>query len=209
MTLKSAIYDLVISKRYDAELEALTRSARQHCVALLRLQPGATVLDLGCGTGLNLPHLVQALGDEGRVVAVDASARMLEQAAQRLRREGISERVTLVQGDARNLDELLAPVLAGAGLDAVLITLFFSVVPDWRQVFAKAYALLAHGGRCVVMDTYWPDASWRQLVLSWRYAADPKRPGFEPLQQASNDFLLENFPPERNDAFYVASGTRP
>jgi hypothetical protein len=38
MTIKSVLYDLVISKRYDDELAALTMAARQHCVE--RLQPG-------------------------------------------------------------------------------------------------------------------------------------------------------------------------
>lgn len=209
MTVKSALYDLLISRRYDAELEALTLSARQHCISQLRLQPSSIVLDLGCGTGLNIPHLLHLLGDEGRVVAVDASERMLQQADERVRREAMGDRVTFVLGDARRLDELLAPVLQGAPLDAVLITLFLSVVPDWRNVFAGAYRLLAPGGRCAIMDTYWPSASWRQLLLSWRYAADPKRPGFEPLQEASAEFRLENFPPERTDAFYIAAGTKP
>lgn len=208
MTLKSRIYDLVVSRRYDAELEALTLAARQQAIQQLGIQPGATVLDLGCGTGLNLPHLVAALGGEGSVIALDASLKMLEQAAERLRREGVADRVTLVHGDARKLDELLAPVLQGAKLDAVLITLFFSVVPDWRKVFALAYDLLAPGGRCAVMDTYWPKPSWRLRVLSWRYAADPTRPGFEPLQQVASDFHMENFPPDTAEAFYIAAGTK-
>lgn len=208
MTLKSRIYDLIVAKRYDDELEELTLAARQLCVDKLRLQPGSLVLDLGCGTGLNLPHVVRALGAEGRVIGVDASQKMLEQAAERLRREGVEDRVTLVQGDARKLDELLAPVLQGAKLDALLITLFFSVVPAWREVFAKAYELLATGGRCAIMDTYWPKPSWRQLLLSWRYIADPTRAGFEPLQQASADFQMENFPPDAAEALYIAVGTR-
>jgi demethylmenaquinone methyltransferase/2-methoxy-6-polyprenyl-1,4-benzoquinol methylase len=208
MTLKSRMYDLVVSKSYDAELEEVTLAARKRCIEKLQLHPGATVLDLGCGTGLNLPHIVQALGTQGRVVAVDASQKMLEQAAERLRREGIEDRVTLVQGDARKLDELLAPVLQGARLDAVLITLFFSVVPAWRDVFAKAFDRLAPGGRCAIMDTYWPKPSRRLLFLSWRYAADPTRPGFEPLQQASADFQMENFPPDNSEAFYIAVGTK-
>jgi ubiquinone/menaquinone biosynthesis C-methylase UbiE len=209
MTFKSKLYDLYISKRYDAELEELTMSARQYCVEQLRPKPGGVALDLGCGTGLNLPFLARAVGEQGRVVAVDASDKMLEQAAQRLDREGLAERVTLVAGDARRLGELLAPVLHGDKFDALLITLFFSVVPDWRHVFAEAYDLLAPGGRCAMMDTYWPKPSMRQLFLSWRYAANPTRPGFEPLREAAADFRMENFPPEVSEAFYIATGSKP
>ena len=208
MTFKSRLYDLVVSKRYDSELEELTSQARQFTIEKLQLKPGATVLDLGCGTGLNIPHIARCLGDAGRVIAVDASGAMLKQAAERLRREGIEDRATLVHGDARKLDDLLAPVLLGAKLDAILITLFFSVVPDWRGVFAKAYELLGPGGRCAMMDTYWPKPTFQQLFMSWRYAADPTRPGFEPLQQTCADFHVENFPPGNLDAFYVATGTK-
>ena len=75
MTFKSRFYDFYCSKWYDAELEAVTEPARQSCIEELRLEQGAAVLDLGCGTGLNLPFLAHAVGEMGQVVAVDASGK--------------------------------------------------------------------------------------------------------------------------------------
>jgi hypothetical protein len=44
--------------------------------------------------------------------------------------------------------------------------------------------------------------------MSWSYAADPKRPGFELLRATCDDFSLEHFPPDVEHGFYLASGTK-
>ena len=46
----------------------------------LDLKPGDHVLEIGCGTGRNLPYLRDAVGPQGRVYGVDISAGMLERA---------------------------------------------------------------------------------------------------------------------------------
>lgn len=206
MTLKSRFYDLYASRHYDRELADITDAARARAVEILDIAPGATVLDLGSGTGLNLPHLVAAVGPSGQVIAVDASAKMLAQARERADAEGIADTVTFVHGDARQLGALVAEVTDDE-LDGLFVTLFLSVVPDWRAVFDDAFALVRPGGRCVLMDTYWPSPSWRQRWVSWRFAADPTRPGYEALKAGVDDFHNESFPPE-TDTFYIASGTK-
>src|SRR5262249_59266049 len=62
--------------------------ARRKAVRELHLKPGDTVLEIGAGSGRNLPYLVDAVGPEGSVIAVDASAGMLAQAEKLVRREG-------------------------------------------------------------------------------------------------------------------------
>jgi len=57
---------------------------RKRAVAALQLQPGQTVLDVGCGTGASFARLVAAVGSAGRVVGVDQSAGMLEVATKRI-----------------------------------------------------------------------------------------------------------------------------
>lgn len=73
--------------RYDQELAAF-EPLRRHAIAWLDPQPGDTVLDLGCGTGLSLDGLQQAVGPRGRVLGVEPCPAMFEQARQRLQAAG-------------------------------------------------------------------------------------------------------------------------
>lgn len=56
---------------------------RMRCIELLRLDPGNTVLDVGCGTGLSFEPLLERVGREGRLLAFEQSPEMHAQAEQR------------------------------------------------------------------------------------------------------------------------------
>ena len=43
---------------------------RAEAVHRLALQPGAAVVDIGCGTGLNFPLLQEAIGPAGKIIGV-------------------------------------------------------------------------------------------------------------------------------------------
>lgn len=68
---------------YDAELAAF-EPVRRQAIACLQLQPGDTVLDIGCGTGLSFDRLQQGVGSEGCVVGIEQSPEMAEIALQRV-----------------------------------------------------------------------------------------------------------------------------
>ena len=118
--------------------------ARRKAVRALRLKPGDAVLEIGAGTGRNLPDLVEAVGPNGKVVALDASRGMLEQARQLVSRRAWRN-VELVQQDAAHLtrDQLF---------DGVLFSLSYSVLPDPRPVLERAWELLRPAARVVIMD---------------------------------------------------------
>jgi ubiquinone/menaquinone biosynthesis C-methylase UbiE len=68
---------------HAAEWEARTAKdvpQIERAVAECAHRPGATVLDLGCGTGRAVPALRQAVGPTGLIVAIDATAEMVEAA---------------------------------------------------------------------------------------------------------------------------------
>ncbi|MCU0925436.1 MAG: methyltransferase domain-containing protein [Hydrogenophaga sp.] len=72
---------------YDASSE-FTMPLRRRTIALLQLQPGQTVLDVGAGTGLSYALLREGVGDAGRVLAFEQSPEMFAFAQQRVQREG-------------------------------------------------------------------------------------------------------------------------
>ncbi len=83
-----------------------TWGIRERCIAALRLQPGQSVLDVACGTGLSLPLLRQAVGGadgrRGRVFGFDHSGDMLVQARARAATAGW-DNVTLFETAAQAL----------------------------------------------------------------------------------------------------------
>lgn len=120
---------------------------RIQTVERLALRPGDQVLDIGCGTGLNLPLLVEAVGPTGRVVALDYSCGMLEQARARVREHGW-ENVELVQGDAATLEGVSGP------FDGVMSTWALGIVGDLPSALTRAVEVLKPGGRLAILDLH-------------------------------------------------------
>jgi ubiquinone/menaquinone biosynthesis C-methylase UbiE len=91
-------------------------SWRDRAADALALAPGDTVVEMGCGTGANVPHLRERVGPSGRVVGIDVTRGMLDRARERPARTG--ESVHYVQADAarppiREADAVLGTFVAG------------------------------------------------------------------------------------------------
>lgn len=119
---------------------------RRKAVAAMGLRPGDNVLEIGVGSGRNLPYLLDAVGLRGSVVGVDLSAGMLAEAGKLLARLGAAN-VILIESDA-------ATVSLGRDFDAVLFSLSYSVIPAEVRpaALARAWERLRPGGRMVVFD---------------------------------------------------------
>lgn len=148
-----------LAPRYDALAGGLRRVSGSRRLARrgireLRLSPGDTVVELGCGTGVNLCDLAHAVAPGGRIVGVDLSPEMLDRA--RARAEGlevVDVEVDLRHGDVRELDW-------PDRVDGVLATYALEMVPEYDQVVADAARALApQRGRLVTMGLCAP-ADW-------------------------------------------------
>nr|WP_049908922.1 methyltransferase domain-containing protein [Halorubrum saccharovorum] len=108
---------------YDwfARATASVGGVRAGGVRALDLDPGDTVVEFGCGPGVNFPALREAVGPTGRVVGVDLTGAMLDRARALVERRGW-ENVEFVRGDAT-----VPPVRSA---DAVLATFVTSLFPD-------------------------------------------------------------------------------
>ena len=131
--------------------------ARRKAVAALNLKAGDVVLEIGAGTGRNLPYLVDAVGPNGTVIAVDASEGMLAEARKLVERHGWSK-VQLLRQDASQLQ------LDRLDVDAVLFSLSYSVIPEPGPALARAWKLLAPASRLVVMDMGLTDPRHRRAL---------------------------------------------
>ena len=104
-------------------------------------EPGATVVEMGCGTGANLPHLRERVGPEGRVVGVDITGPLLERARAHT---AAFDNVGVVRGDARR------PPIGAA--DAVLATFVCGMFEDPAAVVDRWCDLVGSGGRIALMN---------------------------------------------------------
>lgn len=117
----------------------------EEIVAALALQPGATVADIGAGTGYMTARLSQAVGMEGTVIPVDLSAEMIEYLTNRSAQLGPAK-ILPKKVNAHD------PELQPASVDAVLTLDTWHHV-DSREAYAKkVYEALKPGGRFVVVD---------------------------------------------------------
>jgi ubiquinone/menaquinone biosynthesis C-methylase UbiE len=138
------------AKRYDRSTLLLYLAGfhhwayRKRAVESLALCRGDTVVDIGCGTGLNFSLLQARVGPSGRIIGVDLTDAMLDQAADRVAANNWSN-VELVKSDAANYD-------FPSGLDGILSTFALTLVPEFDEVIRNGALRLALGKRFVVLD---------------------------------------------------------
>lgn len=132
------------SRFYDLTRWAFLFGRRQ-IVTDLDLSTGENVMEIGCGTGVNLKTIRSAVGDEGTIVAVDCAAPMIERARARVRRQEWRN-IEVVENEYGR-----APVRPGWA-DAVVFSYSLSMIPDWEAALDCAREELVPGGRIGVVD---------------------------------------------------------
>lgn len=181
-----------------------TRRLADRALRELRLTRGGTVVELGTGTGRNLPALAAAVGPEGRVVGVDLSPGMLERARRRTR--GLRQ-VELVEADMRDYE-------LPDGTDAVFAAYAMEMVEEYDALIARLTSQLRPGGRLVLNGLRSPERWPRWLV---RIASGLSRPfgvtdayrdlhPWESVQARLRDTVYDE---AAGGAAYLAAGTAP
>lgn len=125
------------------------------------------MIEIGCGTGRNLIAAARAW-PEARFYGIDISEAMLETARAKVAKAGLTDRITLAQGDATEFD---AQGLFGiATFDRVFQSYTLSMIPDWRGALREGAGKLAPGGRLDLVDFGQQEKlprAWRAFLYSW------------------------------------------
>jgi S-adenosylmethionine-diacylgycerolhomoserine-N-methlytransferase len=122
---------------------------RDKMISGLRLDAGANVLEIGCGTGRNLV-LAARLYPTARLFGIDVSTEMLTTAIAAISRAGLTRQVRVAHGDATAFDP--KRLFGIPQFDHVMISYSLSMIPDWRGVLRAAAAHLKPGGHLHVVD---------------------------------------------------------
>ena len=127
---------------------------RRRAIGLLRLERGDIVMDVGCGTGLSLPLLLEFVGAEGQVIAIDQSPEMLAKAGRKVQTNGWLN-VSLIEAPVEDAD---IPVQA----DAALFALSHDIIRT-PKALENVVRHLRPGGRVAVVGVKW--APWWALPI--------------------------------------------
>lgn len=139
--------------RYQRHVYDVTREyyllGRQQLIDELAPPSGGSVLEIGCGTALNLIRAQKRYPD-ARYLGVDLSQMMLETAKASLERHGLADRIRLALGDATTFDADL--LLGQSTFDRIFFSYSLSMIPPWDAALDHAASLLATGGSLHVVD---------------------------------------------------------
>ena len=131
-------------------------------LARLGLTGGESVLEIGCGTGALTAPVAEAIGEGGRLVAVDISEPMLGAARQRVVERGLRN-VTLSHGDAQVFE------FEPAAFDLATSRMGVMFFADPAAAFRNIKGALKPGGR-LVFACWAPLAENRHWLISYDIA---------------------------------------
>jgi len=117
----------------------------QKVIAALKIQPGASVADLGSGGGYFTFRLAEAVGPSGKVYAVDIDRDMVDLIAERATKE-----------ERSNVEVILArpedPSLPKAGVDLIFTSNTYHHIEDRVAYFANLRKYLRRNGRVAIIE---------------------------------------------------------
>ncbi|WP_020406191.1 class I SAM-dependent methyltransferase [Hahella ganghwensis] len=135
----------VWSEHYDSFSNPMTYIVEKHLADMLDMNTSTTgpVLELGCGTGRNLAHMIDLGLSEG--IGMDISEDMLNIARQKIQNTSFS--VT-----RHNLNEALPQ--ASGSIGTVLISLVLEHIQDIDRVISEAARVLVPGGQLIIFEIH-------------------------------------------------------
>ncbi len=127
------------------------------------IHAGETVVDLGCGAGMDALIAARMVGREGEVIGLDVTPQMVTKARKAAATAGVSN-VRFVEGLAEALP------MSDATVDVILSNGAINLIPDKPAVFAEMFRVLRPGGRVLLVDLLASrevPRSVRDLIYRW------------------------------------------
>jgi ubiquinone/menaquinone biosynthesis C-methylase UbiE len=130
---------------------------------------GSTVLDIGCGTGFLTLPATKAVGQTGKVIAIDFSEQMLEHAKENLEKAGLLEHAQFRVGDAERIP------LDDASVDTVVGNMVLHHCPEPEAAIREMVRVLKPNGSLVLADLEPHNEEWMKDEMADVWL------GFDPL----------------------------
>lgn len=180
------------------------KTYRSLAIDRLSLKRGDVVVEIGCGTGLNFPLLLEKIGKEGHLNGLDLTPNMLDIARKRVDQNGW-QNVELIQSD-------IAAYEFPQPLNAVLVTGVLGYIPKYDQVIKAVADALVPDGHLSILDGKQPEnlPLWLfniVLKLGRQYGYTPEYFNVRPWKSVERYFSEMSFETHYGGMIYIVSGT--
>ena len=183
----------------------LPRGIRAKAVSRLALKSGDRVLEVGCGTGRNLPLLVQGVGREGHVYGLDLSESMLARAT------ALSERHKWRNVTLQHRDAIYCTL--PESVNGVLFSLSYCTMAHRREILRRSWEQLRSHGRVVILEAKPASGVFGRLLTpigAWLSSitvlGNPEIRPWEDLRELAGQAEMEEF---QLGTYFIAHATKP
>lgn len=147
-------------------------------VNLVNFSEGAAVLDVGCGTGVLVPYIIEKIGKSGRIMGLDIAEKMIQRAREKFSGKDFPN-VNFVVGDIMDYN-------FSDSFDFIICYSSFPHFPDKEQSIKKMASLLKPKGKLIICHS-----ESREKINSLHRSLDkPVSSDILPTGQEVSDYML-------------------
>ena len=150
---------LVLSFDGEASLHPGGVFSAERLFQKLSIDPNDYVLELGCGSAKDLCRLVEKYNC--RAIGVDSSDLILKFAKDRVRKMGLSSKITIIKGDVANMN-----FFNDGQFDIVIAQSVLATIPDKGKTAREVSRVLKSGGHFGDIELIWIDEPDDELVYN-------------------------------------------
>lgn len=140
------IYAGITAKHYDYPISHFFGKYKKLAFKESSLKNGDSVLVFCCGTGLDFPHILPKIGNEGKIIGIDFSSEMLEMAKKRIKKNKWGN-IELIEADVTQTTNL-----PDNTYDVGVCTLGISIIPEYKDAYTNLLSRIKTHGEVIIGD---------------------------------------------------------